>query len=103
MSDPSSPDARWTLLDLPFAARLTLAVFLVSAVIGYFSALINLHFQSARPGEMLPDGEDAVTGYSGKEKASQLVRLLEAHPNLPFNGDGSMRAAFGSRAGGWEK
>jgi hypothetical protein len=102
MTDTTS-SPRWTLRDLPFAARLTLAVFLVSVGIGYFSALVNLHFQSASPGESLPTKDDVISAYSGRGKTSQLERLLVAHPSHPFNGQGSMRSAFTQRrAGGWQ-
>jgi hypothetical protein len=102
---PTQPDVprSFTLLDLPFAARITLAVFLVSVGIGYFSALVNLHFQEASPGEILPTDEDVKTSYSGKSKVSQMERLLVAHPSLPINGQGSMRKYLtGNGAGGWE-
>jgi hypothetical protein len=100
----SSP--RWTLRDLPFAARLTLAVFLVSVGIGYFSALVQLHFQHAEPGKMLPTPDDAVKrfhGPTGAPPASRIERLLMADENLPFNGSGQMAAAFTRRAEGWKK
>ncbi len=102
MSEIPAPSARWTLRDLPFSARLTIAAFLISAGLGYFSALVNLHFQSASPGELLPTEEDVIRGYHGVSQTSQFVRLCEASPHLPFNGQGSMRAAFGSKAGGWD-
>jgi hypothetical protein len=96
MTNPTPPRTL-SLHDLPLAARLTLALFLVSVGLGYFSALINLHFQSASPGEALPTAADAVAGYSGKAGMSQLERLLTAHPSLPFNGQGSMQSAFTRR------
>ena len=46
---PSTPE-RWTISDLNLSARITLAVFLISVGIGYVSALVNLHFQEASPG-----------------------------------------------------
>lgn len=103
MSDPASPPSRWILRDLPFAARLAIAVFLISVGFGYFSALVNLHFQSAKPGDPLPTPDDAVAEYHSPGSVTQFERLIEAHPNLPFNGQGSMRSAFTSRAGGWDK
>jgi hypothetical protein len=102
MSDPKYPRS-FVLRELPLAARLTLALFLISVGIGYLSALVNLHFQEASPGEPMPTADDVVAGYSGKSKTSQLERLLTAHPNLPFNGQGSMRSAFTTKAGGREK
>ncbi|MFO0881195.1 MAG: hypothetical protein U0840_28050 [Gemmataceae bacterium] len=103
MTDSPCTPQRWTLRDLPFAARLALAVFLMSVGIGYISALVNLHFASAKPGEPLPTPDDAVAEFHAGLGASQLERLIEAHPNLPFNGQGSMRSAFTTRAGGWDK
>lgn len=104
MRDTSAASTQWTLRDLPFAARLVLAVFLISVGVGYFSALINLHFQSAKPGDALPTADEAVTDYHAKPgAASHFVHLLEASASLPFNGQGSMRAAFGSKAGGWDR
>ncbi len=103
MSDPTCPRT-FVLRDLPLAARLTLALFLVSIGIGYVSALVNLHFQSASPGEPMPTDADVVADYHGKTGTSQLERLLTANASLPFNGQGSMRSAFTKRkAGGWEK
>lgn len=94
MNDTST---RWTLIDLPFAARLALAAFLISVGIGYFSALVQLHFQHAEPGSVMPSSERAVAIFSGKQgeqPKSQLVRLIEAPENLPFNGSGQMSSAF---------
>jgi hypothetical protein len=96
----TSSSERWSLSDLPFAARLALALFLVSVGLGYFSALVNLHFQEASPGNLLPNENDVQTSYRGKAKMCQLERLLLANSSLPFNGQGSMRAAFTSKAGG---
>jgi hypothetical protein len=90
------------LRDLPLAARLTLALFMISVGIGYLSALINLHFQSASPGQPLPGPPEAAGIYHGKTQMSQLERLLTASPALPFNGQGSMRAAWSkAKVGSW--
>jgi hypothetical protein len=105
MNDTSST-SRWTLRDLPFAARLTLAVFLVSVGIGYFSALVQLHFQHASKGSMLPTPEDAVKkfhGPTGEKPASRIEQLLTRDENEPFNGSGQMSAAFTRRSEGWKK
>src|SRR5262249_51450027 len=45
----------------------------------------------ATPGKLLPDEDDVKRAYSGKDKASQIERVITAHPSLPFNGSGSMR------------
>lgn len=92
--DTATPPQRWTISDLPFAARLTLAAFLVSVGLGYFSALVNLHFQEATPGNVLPDDKDVVVAYHGKSKMSQMERVLTSHHALPFNGSGSMKKVF---------
>jgi hypothetical protein len=97
------PAPRPTLLDLPFVPRLVIALFLISVGIGYFSALVQLHFQAARPGKLLPDMDDAARIYNGDPKGkSQLERLMTQDENLPFNGSGSMSAAFTLRSAGWK-
>jgi hypothetical protein len=101
--DAAAPRPRFTLRTLGLPTRLTLAVFLVSVGVGYFSALVQLHFQHAGPGKLLPEPEDAVHVFHGKANMSQMERLLVASEHQPFNGQGSMRAAFTKRSGGWEK
>jgi hypothetical protein len=94
--------ARLVLRDLPLVARLVIAMFLMSVGIGYFSALVQLHFQAASPGRLLPDMDDAARIYNGDPHGkSQLERLLTEAENLPFNGSGSMRSAFTARSAGW--
>jgi hypothetical protein len=101
MADTSTPRTL-QLRDLPLAARLTLALFMISVGLGYLSALINLHFQSASAGQPLPTQADATGIYHGKTQVSQLERLLTASPDLPFNGQGSMRPAWSkTKVGGW--
>jgi hypothetical protein len=103
----TSESPRFTLLDLPVAARLTLAAFLASVGIGYFSALVQLHFQHAQPGEMMPTGDDAVRVFSHPSKdqkaLSKLERLLIADEKLSFNGSGQMSSAFTTRSSGWKR
>ena len=65
---------RVSLRDLPLAARLTLSAFLISTGIGYASALIQLHFQHAAPGTMLPSGKDAVRVYHGEKPPRPIDR-----------------------------
>lgn len=93
-----------TLRTLPLPVRLTLAMFLMAAGIGYLTALIQLHFAHASPGNMLPTPDDAVKVFHGSTgpKMTQLERLLEAPDNLPFNGTGSMRKAFVEKSGDWK-
>jgi hypothetical protein len=102
MNDLTSPP-RSRLRDLPLAARLVLAAFLISVGVGYFSALIQLHFQVASPGELLPTVADTTTAYHGDLNARNAIeRLLTADERKPFNGKGSMRAAFFRESAGWE-
>lgn len=103
---PAAPAPRWTLRELPLSARLTLALFLISVGIGYFSALIQLHFQQAQPGELMPTPQDAIRifhGDTGAAPKSKLVQLIEADPSAKFNGSGQMSAAFFERSSDWKK
>ena len=61
---------RLTLRDLPLPVRLVLSLFLLAVGLGYFSALVQLHFQNASPGEPLPTPDDVVEIFSGVENWS---------------------------------
>jgi hypothetical protein len=105
MVEPASPPTRLVLRDLPLAARLTLAVFLISVAIGYASALVQLHFQHASPGNLLPTADDAERVFVGRtppRPLSKLELLLLADEKQPFNGTGQMSAAFTRRCGTWK-
>ncbi len=93
-----------TLRNLPLPIRLTLAMFLVAAGIGYLTALVQLHFAHASPGNLLPTPDDAVKIFHGTTgpKMTQIERLLEAPDNMPFNGTGSMRKAFLEKSDEWK-
>src|SRR5262249_33437823 len=99
MQQPASP---LTLRNLPLATRLTLAAFLVSVGIGYCSALVQLDFQHASPGNALPSQEDTVTAFYGQSGTTQLERLVVTDEGKPFNGSGSMRQTFTTKSGGWK-
>jgi len=102
VNEPSPPPS-FRLRNLPLPARVVLAVFLISVGIGYFSALVQLHFQVASPGELLPTLSDTTTAYHGDpSRMSILERLLTADETKPFNGKGSMRASFFLQSSGWE-
>jgi hypothetical protein len=103
MSTYDAPRRRLTLLDLPLVPRLVIAVFLISVGVGYFSALVQLHFQAASPGRLLPDMDDAARIYNGDpHHKSQLERVLTEAESLPFNGSGTMRPAFTFKSPGWK-
>src|SRR5439155_26861653 len=95
---------RWVLRDLPFAARLVLAAFLVTTGIGYLSALVQLHFQHASPGNFMPTAADAERVFAGKQghAVSQVEALINADESLPFGGNGQMRGAFTKHSEGWK-
>jgi hypothetical protein len=99
-----NPPNRFTLRDLPLAARLTLAVFLIAVGLGYGSALVQLHFQHATPGNALPSIDDVVRKFHGEtdpaKKVSTLERLIDtpSHEDTPFNGSGSMARAFTTKS-----
>jgi hypothetical protein len=103
MHDTPTPAVHpFTLRDLPLAARLTLALFLISVGVGYVSALVQLHFQHASPGEILPTPDDAVRvffGHTGEKPKSKIEQLLPEDPKgKKMNGQGQMTAAFYKRA-----
>jgi hypothetical protein len=97
---------RLTLRELPLPARLTLSLFLMAVGLGYFSALIQLHFKDANPGEALPTPDDLVEIFSGVEHfwtgapaephkpVSKMEKLIMAPENLAHNGTGTMSFAF---------
>jgi len=97
-----APTSRsFTLRELPLAARLTLALFLISVGIGYMSALVQLHFQHASPGALLPTPDDAVRvffGQTGDKPKSKIEQLLPELDQGPFNGSGQMTSAFTKRS-----
>jgi hypothetical protein len=94
---------RFVLRNLPAAPRLVIAVFLVAVGIGYLSALVQLHFQHAPSGTLLPGPEESLAAYHGRAGVSELERLIEADESNPFNGSGSMRPAFTSKSAGWKQ
>jgi hypothetical protein len=97
---------RFTLRQLPFPAKLVLSCFLIAVGLGYFSALVQLHLQhSSRNGEHLPGPGDVIEVFAGKKKAdpseagakpvSKIERLIMGPvEGKPWNGQGSMAAAF---------
>jgi len=107
MGTPDTPPSdRWTLYHLPLAARLTLAAFLISVGIGYFSALVQLHFQHSTPGEIMPTKKNVVEIFHGRVGAppqSTVERLLTADESKPFTGAGQMRAAFFMKTEDWKE
>ncbi|QVL30027.1 hypothetical protein KIH39_14255 [Telmatocola sphagniphila] len=58
---------RLKLRELPLPARLVLSVFLIAVGLGYLSAMVQLHFKEASPGEPMPTFADVVAHYAGSE------------------------------------
>lgn len=98
----TTPSAWPTVRDLPLVARVVLGIYLVSFGFGYISALVQMHFQEASPGEILPTYDDVLDHYSGGKTKGQFERLITAHELKPFNASGTMRPAFTYRSGGWK-
>lgn len=96
-------DPRPTLRDLPAELRLVLAAFLVLAGAGYCAALVQVHYQSAGPGELFPGPDRVSTLYAGPAAPtrSRIEVLLESDHG-PLNGTGTMRPAFTTRSRDWD-
>ncbi|MBL8865615.1 MAG: hypothetical protein JNK93_08640 [Planctomycetia bacterium] len=94
----------YSLRDLPTPAKLVISCFLCAVGLGYFSAMVQLHLQhSARDGDPLPNKADVVEIFAGwktateadKDPKSKLqVLIMGPIEGAPFNGSGSMAAAF---------
>ncbi len=106
-TDANGNDApfRITLRELPLPVRLVLSLFLLAVGLGYFSALVQLHFQNASRGEPMPTPNDVVEIFSGVENwpvqmpappkpVSKMEKLIMAPEDLPHNGSGTMGFAF---------
>ncbi len=106
-TDANGNDAPFkvTLRELPLPVRLVLSLFLLSVGLGYFSALVQLHFQNASRGEPLPTPNDVVEIFSGVQNwpvqmpappkpMSKMEKLIMAPEDLPHNGSGTMKFAF---------
>ncbi|HVS39249.1 MAG TPA: hypothetical protein VMS17_27075 [Gemmataceae bacterium] len=104
-ADGNGAPFKVSLRDLPLPVRLVLSLFLIGVGGGYFTALMQLHFQHASPGQPLPTPNDVVEIFSGVENwpiakpappppASKVESLIMAPENLPHNGSGTMAFAF---------
>ncbi len=94
----------YSLRDLPTPAKLVISCFLCAVGLGYFSAMVQLHLQhSSRNGEPLPRKADVVEIFAGWKPATEAdknpksklqVLIMGPIEGAPFNGSGSMAAAF---------
>jgi hypothetical protein len=97
----SRSPSRLVLRDLSLATRLVLATFLIAVGLGYVSALVQVHFQHAAEGQLMPGPNEVVKNFHG-ESDSQFERLLTAPESRPFNGHGTMASAFTTESAGWK-
>lgn len=94
---------RFTLRDLPLPAKLVVTVFLLSVGVGYFSALVQIHFQhSDKNGEAMPTPANVVAVFAGKKKANGVgeppksrLEVLISGPRTGTAGANMTPAFFG--------
>ena len=92
MADSSS--CRFVLRDLPLPPRIVLGTFLIAVGLSYFTGLVQLHYQHAPPGKLLPTPQDAVNIYHGPEVPMSRIEKLLSTTEGPFNGTGTMVPAL---------
>src|SRR5262245_24444617 len=98
-----TPPEPMLLRNLPLPVRVVLSAFLISVGLGYFSALVQLHFVHASPGQLLPGAEESKRAYGpGEQSQSHIERLLETPEGAKFNGTGTMRPAFTTKSEDWK-
>jgi hypothetical protein len=99
---------RTTLRDLPLSTRLVLSVFLCSVGLGYFSALVQLHFKhGSLDGNPLPTPKDVVERFAGVVKhdpkalppVSKIESLISGTPDVAGWGKANMTPAFFEKSG----
>lgn len=93
------------LRQLPIAARVTIALFMIAVGFGYLAGLVQLHFAHAKSGGAVPTSDDVVDVFHGSTGApiSKMEKLLEAPEAAPFGASGTMRPAFTTKSSGWAK
>lgn len=105
MSIDSTSRTSFSLRDLPLPAKLVITCFLLAVGAGYFSAMVQLHFQDSKSGEAMPTVPDVVLKFTGKKwfetdppkPVSKFVKLIQADESLTFGSNGTMAPAFFSR------
>lgn len=111
----TAPAPRFTLRQLPLPAKLVVTLFMLTVGLGYFSALVQMHFQHTQgDGQPMPGVNDVIEIFAGKkwvtrEEAaamrpqSKLERMITG-PRETF-GAPSMTAAFFEKdqSGDWDK
>jgi hypothetical protein len=96
---------RYTLRQLPLAAKLVVTLFMLSVGLGYFSALVQMHFQhTLGDGTPMPGPDDVIEIFAGKKKFTveeakamqpkSKLETLVAAPLEKWGGNSSMAPAF---------
>jgi hypothetical protein len=103
-----APD-RITLGQLPLPAKLVVTGFLITVGIGYFSALVQMHFQHATKGHALPTPDDVSEKFSGLKKpdgtaqTAKLETILTGAPDGAFDKTNMVPAFFAKSGSGYDK
>lgn len=107
-----SSETRPTLSQLPLPAKLVISTFLISVGLGYCTALVQLHFQHASPGDFFPGPEVPPEIYHGKvpdgqpepERPMSKMEALVAAPTGARWPSETMSPAFYERSGSsWDR
>lgn len=108
MSHPTRP--RLTLRDLPLPAKLVVSAFLMAVGLGYFSALVQLHFKhSSMAGSPLPTPNDVIERFShyrefdGTYPKSKLEEIISGDPAGAFSKANMTPAFFGESDKAYKK
>ncbi len=113
MLTPLQDTRSFFIRDLPIPAKLVITCFLLAVGGGYIAAMVQLHMQDSKSGEMMPTMQDVVLKFTGKKwfetdppkPVSKLEKLVMGPiEGAPWNGSGSMAPAFFSKDGaGFDK
>jgi hypothetical protein len=105
---PAAPD-RYTLRDLPLPAKLVVTGFLITVGVGYFAALVQMHFQHATKGHALPTPDDVVEKFSGLRapngaaQTAKLEAILSGAADGAFDKTNMVPAFFAKSGSGYDK
>ncbi|HEY3787545.1 MAG TPA: hypothetical protein VGL71_01765, partial [Urbifossiella sp.] len=103
---PELAAPRFTLRALPLAAKLVVTLFMLTVGLGYFSALVQMHFQHTQAdGSPMPGLNDVIEIFAGKKRLSReeieknrpiskAEKLVMGPIDGPLTGNGSMASAF---------
>lgn len=97
----------YCLRDLPLPAKIVISCFLLAVGAGYSAAMVQLHMQDSKSGEMMPTVHDVILKFTGKKwfetdpprPINTLEKLVAAPESLTFGGSGTMAPAFFARDG----